>query len=280
VARVGAVLGWLAVLLVLVVAAAGIAMRLGGAAPLLAIPTTSMEPTLRPGDLVWVRTVPAAEVRAGDVVAVRVPALVRRAYGVPPVVVHRVVAVLHRRAGLFLQTKGDANPAPDPFVTPAADVIGVVARVFRGWGWPVLFFYSRWGLGFLASLAGIGLALAAAEGAAHVARGLGQAAAEPLRRAVEEPLSALEQRVAAAYADELARLARELAEVRALLRQLAAAPGVGAEGDPPVAAAVPVLVEGREETARAAERRAHRARGHASGPAGEREAVGDGARSA
>lgn len=79
----------------------------------------SMEPTLGVGSVVVVRPRPAAEIAAGDIITftARDPGS-----AATRVVTHRVIAV---EPGPVFRTRGDANPAPDPGVTTAADVRGV-----------------------------------------------------------------------------------------------------------------------------------------------------------
>jgi signal peptidase I len=72
----------------------------------LVVRSGSMEPTIATGGMVLVRTIPARDIRVGDVVAVERPDRTR--------VTHRVVSVEHRGATAELVLKGDANTDPDP----------------------------------------------------------------------------------------------------------------------------------------------------------------------
>jgi signal peptidase I len=72
----------------------------------LVVRSGSMEPTIATGSMVLVRTIPARDIRVGDVVAVDRPDRTR--------VTHRVVTVEHRGATAQLVLKGDANTDPDP----------------------------------------------------------------------------------------------------------------------------------------------------------------------
>src|SRR5919204_6727380 len=75
----------------------------------IAVYSGSMRPTLPVGSLAVERPAPTAAIRAGDVITFRDPYVAGR------VVTHRVVALLHTPRGLAYRTKGDANPARDPW---------------------------------------------------------------------------------------------------------------------------------------------------------------------
>lgn len=79
----------------------------------LVVRSGSMEPTIATGAMVLVRTVPASQIRVGDVVAVERPDHTR--------VTHRVVSVEHRGATASLVLKGDANQDPDPVPVVVTD---------------------------------------------------------------------------------------------------------------------------------------------------------------
>lgn len=108
---------------VLVVALAGLALavsvvpRLIGGVPLTVL-TGSMEPALRPGDIVVV--VPQEVYRVGDVVTFQPEA------GDPTLITHRIIAVTNSGYGATFTTQGDANGAPDDPIVPA-QIMGRVA---------------------------------------------------------------------------------------------------------------------------------------------------------
>lgn len=89
----------------------------------------SMEPWAQRGDLLVLRPEPAAEVRPGQVLALPMPRSGGQVY------THRVVSAhLHAKA-LVLRTRGDANPAVDPWtlrLRPGEPSV-VVARVPMAW---------------------------------------------------------------------------------------------------------------------------------------------------
>ena len=78
----------------------------------------SMRPTIPLGALVIDAPVATADIRAGDVLTVRLHDAV--------VVTHRVTRVVDLPAGLHLELKGDSNAAPDPALVPADHTVGRV----------------------------------------------------------------------------------------------------------------------------------------------------------
>ena len=78
----------------------------------------SMEPAIHLGAATEVSQVQPADLRPGDIVTMR------EADGV--VVSHRITRILQQPNGTFLETKGDANAAVDPVLTPVSDVTGRV----------------------------------------------------------------------------------------------------------------------------------------------------------
>lgn len=87
----------------------------------------SMEPAVSKGDLVVVRTMPAADLRPGQIVSFRSP------QGVP--IVHRVATVEPRADGrLAVATKGDANNAPERWATSPEATVGRVTATLPGVG--------------------------------------------------------------------------------------------------------------------------------------------------
>lgn len=109
----------------LMVVAAGVVVAL----PLQLSPvlSASMSGTFEPGALLVSRPVPAGQVRPGDVI-VFTPPDARDRYA------HRVVDVEPSAAGPVVVTRGDANPAPDPWRARLEDpavpqVVGAVPHL-------------------------------------------------------------------------------------------------------------------------------------------------------
>ncbi|MGZ8438403.1 MAG: signal peptidase I [Candidatus Limnocylindrales bacterium] len=82
----------------------------------------SMSPAIGVGSAIVVEPVDPARLAVGDVVSLRVGP--SRA-----IFTHRIVRLIDRGGVLWLETKGDANAAPDPAIVPASDVLGRVALV-------------------------------------------------------------------------------------------------------------------------------------------------------
>ncbi|MCD6510674.1 MAG: signal peptidase I [Thermoprotei archaeon] len=75
----------------------------------------SMQPTLRPGDIVFLVKVDPSEIEVGDIVAIKTD---RAIY------VHRVIEKIPSEKGVLLKLKGDANEDPDRGYVKGSEVIG------------------------------------------------------------------------------------------------------------------------------------------------------------
>jgi signal peptidase len=80
--------------------------------------TGSMEPGLVPGDVVFVSSVPAAQIGVGDVVTFE--------RGEGPPTTHRVIEVVTANGDRTFRTQGDNNEDPDPVPVRSEQVVGVV----------------------------------------------------------------------------------------------------------------------------------------------------------
>ena len=67
----------------------------------------SMEPTVKVGSLLLTRPVDVEDLRVGDVITYRSP-------GNHTTLTHRIVSIRQEDGDWVFQTKGDANPEPDP----------------------------------------------------------------------------------------------------------------------------------------------------------------------
>ncbi len=104
--------------------------------------SSSMEPTLSPGDSVVVDDVDPSTLEAGDVIT-----FVRSDESTP--VTHRIVEVVDGEDGLAFRTRGDANDDPDPALVPATSVTGEVWFAIPYVGHVVLFANTPTGLAVL-----------------------------------------------------------------------------------------------------------------------------------
>lgn len=77
----------------------------------------SMEPTLPVGAAIIVEPVPASELVVGQIVSLR-------SGSGKAIFTHRIIRVASRDGQPWIETKGDANPKPDPSLTAASAVIG------------------------------------------------------------------------------------------------------------------------------------------------------------
>lgn len=84
--------------------------------------TTSMLPTLRPGDVLLVRRASVVEIAPGALLVIRQGSAW---------IVHRLLRQLSLKDGLHLQTKGDNRLFADPLFE-ASQLIGVVQSIHRG----------------------------------------------------------------------------------------------------------------------------------------------------
>lgn len=95
--------------------------------PLAYVPSRSMEPNLKVGDLVVIKGVQPEEISNGSIIVFYVP----NHYGEDAYrIVHRVVKVVEVDGAHYYETKGDNNPVSDYYrwgYIPESYVIGVVA---------------------------------------------------------------------------------------------------------------------------------------------------------
>ncbi len=99
------------------------------------VQTTSMLPTLKPGDLVLIEPVEPSEVKPGDIIAYNLVAYDIAPDGTPMdlrptrLITHRVIKVINIGGRVYFKTKGDNNPMPDPWYVPAEGVRGRVEKL-------------------------------------------------------------------------------------------------------------------------------------------------------
>jgi signal peptidase I len=114
---------------------------LGGRA--LVIGGGSMEPTIGRGALVLTLAAPDGAPVVGDVVTVQ--------QGGSTPYTHRIVRLAEMNGVPYVETKGDANPGPDPALVPAAAILGTIVLSIPLLGYLSLVLGTAAGLaGFLA----------------------------------------------------------------------------------------------------------------------------------
>jgi signal peptidase len=98
-----------------------------------------MTPGIPVGAVVLVTPELPTKVRVGQVVTYQIPVLDHH------VVSHRVVKVISGGERPVLQTKGDANAAPDPWIFQVTDAqVWHVRTVLPGMGWLILALRKPW----------------------------------------------------------------------------------------------------------------------------------------
>ncbi|HEX7491479.1 MAG TPA: signal peptidase I [Candidatus Limnocylindrales bacterium] len=89
----------------------------------------SMEPAVHLGSVIVLSNVKPTDLRAGDIVTLKETNDV--------VVTHRVTRVVTLPDGIYIETKGDANPTVDPVLVPATAVTGRVGASVPGLGYVI-----------------------------------------------------------------------------------------------------------------------------------------------
>ena len=105
----------------------------------------SMEPTIPMGSVVVDVPAMAKDITVGNIVSVKVGPQ-------KAVFTHRIVRTAMRDGELWIATRGDANPTPDPSIIPATAVIGRAATWIPLLGYPIQLLSSLVGVAFLLSV--------------------------------------------------------------------------------------------------------------------------------
>jgi signal peptidase len=117
--------------------AAYVGLLVAGYRPV-AVYSGSMTPGIPVGALAVDEPVPGAAVRVGDVITFSDP------YVQGKLVTHRIVAILRRPdGGLAYRTKGDANPARDPWAIALPDRVGRYRFAIPWAGYALVFARTR-----------------------------------------------------------------------------------------------------------------------------------------
>lgn len=139
-----------ALLLVALVLYLGLAAYSGSFFPLRLVKGTSMEPTLKAGDIAVVKAVPVSRLKLGDVIAFDTPAPLRTG-GTPKAVLHRITGTDVKNGSAVFTTKGD-NAASDAFPVQPSAIKGIMVARIPKIGLPAIWLTSRQGIMFFSIL--------------------------------------------------------------------------------------------------------------------------------
>jgi len=92
--------------------------------PLSVVEGNSMNPAIKDDDAVVITATEPHQLEIGDVVAFKDPEVSGQT------IIHRIVNMEDKDSGLVVETKGDANAYPDPYLMPANRISGKVRAVF------------------------------------------------------------------------------------------------------------------------------------------------------
>lgn len=93
------------------------------------VATGSMEPMIKPGDVILIKKIGDEEVKTGEVIQFKRDDIL---------ITHRVVKIVDDAAGLRYRTKGDNNPSEDLRLVKPEEIKGKVVKVVPKIGWPTL----------------------------------------------------------------------------------------------------------------------------------------------
>jgi signal peptidase len=113
----------------------------------------SMEPAISMGTAVIVDPVAPTAIQVGDVVSLRTGTNLQAIF------THRVTRVVERDGVPWVETRGDANPTPDPSITSTEHVIGRVSATIPYAGFLLALLSVPSGVLFVVFLAGVLLTL-------------------------------------------------------------------------------------------------------------------------
>jgi signal peptidase I len=102
-----------------------------------AVYSGSMAPKMPVGSLVFEKTVPASTVKVGDVITFNDPYVAGR------LVTHRIIRIFKTDHGLAYRTKGDANPARDPWTIALPGKVGKTSFSVPYVGYALVFARTR-----------------------------------------------------------------------------------------------------------------------------------------
>ena len=105
------------------------------------IATGSMEPLIKPGDVILVEKITKMEdidkLRVGDIVQFKRGSIL---------ISHRIIGIMENDEGKSYRTKGDNNSVPDVDLVRPQDMKGKIVSIVPKIGWPTLLIKSRKGM--------------------------------------------------------------------------------------------------------------------------------------
>ncbi len=116
--------------------------------PVFVVGGPSMAPVIALGDAIVLDRVDPATLVVGDVVSLR-------SGPTQAVFTHRIIRIAQSHGEIWIETKGDANAAPDPTITPVSAVIGRVTHVVPAAGYLLAMLSVPIGLVFLLATGGL-----------------------------------------------------------------------------------------------------------------------------
>lgn len=152
-------------LLMVVTMYAAVSSRLSGGHPsvfgqqIYEVLSGSMEPKIHVGSVILDNPhVNTSQLKVGDVITFKAPGL---EYGAnETIITHRIHKIVDKNGQIFFQTKGDANPTPDPQLVPTSNVIAEYDNFTIPYlGYYLSFMKTKLGIGLLLILPGILLIL-------------------------------------------------------------------------------------------------------------------------
>jgi signal peptidase I len=118
----------------------------------LTVLTGSMQPTIKPGDMIVDEPVSASQIRVGDIVTYREPHGTRT-------ITHRVRSVSISQGQTHVVTKGDANHTVEKWQVPDTGEVGRVVYAVPKLGYPITWSHTRNGRLALVSIPAFVLAI-------------------------------------------------------------------------------------------------------------------------
>ncbi|MBN2334074.1 signal peptidase I [Candidatus Bathyarchaeota archaeon] len=126
----------------------GVAFISNNWTPFMVVTTGSMQPTLHPGDLIYVKGVAASDLQVGDVITFRPPS----DYISGVLITHRIAEKSYDLDETYFKTKGDNNPSVDPWTVKSGDIVGRQTALVKGLGSYFIWMQSPAGLATLSAV--------------------------------------------------------------------------------------------------------------------------------